>query len=327
MMLRQALDTTRVFYATDIHGSTLCFRKFLNASHYYKANTLILGGDLTGKAVIPIIEQTNAAYSAEFLGQERILKDQRELDCLENEIANSGMYSFRTDKEQIADLNAHPAKMDQLFKELINRRLREWMGIVDELRKTSEVMMYVTGGNDDDYSIDQILEEPSAPVVHATDEIVYLDDLHEMISLPYSNMTPWKCPRDISEDEYGKRIEGIADKVRDHQNAIFNFHCPPIDSGLDTCPRLDATTYPPKPIVENGTVVVGGAGSTAVRSAIEKNHPLVGLHGHIHESRGLAKIGGTMCFNPGSEYSEGILRGVILSLNDKKVGSYLFTSG
>jgi Icc-related predicted phosphoesterase len=69
------------------------------------------------------------------------------------------------------------------------------------------------------------------------------------------------------------------------------------------------------------------AGSTAVREAIEELQPLVGLHGHIHEGRGETKIGRTLCLNPGSVYSEGVLNGVLLTLADGQVRDYQFTQG
>jgi Icc-related predicted phosphoesterase len=91
--------------------------------------------------------------------------------------------------------------------------------------------------------------------------------------------------------------------------------------------KLDASTDPPSPILEGGQPVVFGAGSHSVRAAIEKQQPLLGLHGHLHESRGAFRIGRTLCLNPGSEYGEGILRGVIVTLTPEKVLSYQFVSG
>ncbi len=64
-----------------------------------------------------------------------------------------------------------------------------------------------------------------------------------------------------------------------------------------------------------------------MRAAIEKYKPLLGLHGHVHESKGFVNIGSTLCINPGSEYGEGILRGVIVELGDGKVKNYLLTQG
>jgi uncharacterized protein len=60
------------------------------------------------------------------------------------------------------------------------------------------------------------------------------------------------------------------------------------------------------------------AGSEAVRSVIETYQPLVALHGHIHESRGVAKLAKTVCLNPGSEYIEGVLHGALLEFDEKR---------
>jgi hypothetical protein len=68
-------------------------------------------------------------------------------------------------------------------------------------------------------------------------------------------------------------------------------------------------------------------GSTAVAEMIEKYQPLLGLHGHIHEATGKRQIGRTLCVNPGSNYTEGILNGFILTLDDKKIKGAIFTSG
>ena len=244
---------------------------------------------------------------------------------MEKRIADMGGYSLRVARGETEELNANPTKVKEVFKQLIIERLGEWISLADELASRSSLEIYMTGGNDDDFFIEPILKEAKA-VINPDGRVVQIDELHEMISCPYSNLTPWKCPRDIPEDELKTRIEEFAVQVKDHQNSIFNFHVPPIDSGLDTCPKLDTSTDPPTPIIERGNVVMYNAGSTSVRSAIEKYHPLVSLHGHIHESRGVREIGRTTCFNPGSEYAEGILRGVIISLSDKKVG-YQFTSG
>ena len=43
----------RIFYATDVHGSEVCWRKFLNAGPFHKADVLILGGDLAFGVVAP----------------------------------------------------------------------------------------------------------------------------------------------------------------------------------------------------------------------------------------------------------------------------------
>jgi Icc-related predicted phosphoesterase len=53
------------------------------------------------------------------------------------------------------------------------------------------------------------------------------------------------------------------------------------------------------------------------------------VHGHIHESRGICRLGRTLALNPGSVYSDGALQGALLDLNAKKgkVARYLLVTG
>jgi len=322
---RKSTKLTRLFFATDLHGSDVCFRKFMNAPRYYQTNTLILGGDLTGKFVTPIIKQNDGSYELEYLGKKTVATNEEELESYEKKLANMGAYSFRTTQNEVEQLNADPKKVKERFDGLMAERLTAWVKMADEVAKASGVRIYITGGNDDEYFVESVLKNASS-VVNANDQLVDIDG-HEMISCAYSNITPFKCPRDISEEELMVKIEEMAAKLHNPQNALFNLHVPPIDSGLDLCPKVDTSTDPPKLLIQNGNVLQYGAGSTSVRSAIEKYQPLVGLHGHIHESSGLKEIGRTVCFNPGSEYGEGVLRGFIISLSDKKVASYQFVSG
>jgi Icc-related predicted phosphoesterase len=90
---------------------------------------------------------------------------------------------------------------------------------------------------------------------------------------------------------------------------------------------LDWTTDPPTQIVKAGQIVLHGAGSRSVRLAIETHQPMLGLHGHIHESAGVIRLGRTLCANPGSEYGEGVLRGFLARLADGAVESYQLTTG
>jgi len=316
---------SRLFFATDLHGSDVCFRKFLNAPRYYQTNTLILGGDLTGKFVTPIIKHDDGSYELEFLGKKTVPSNEEELASYEKKLANMGAYSFRTTQNEVEELRADPKKVKERFNGLMAERLSAWVKMADEVAKASGVRIYMTGGNDDEYFVENILKNASS-VVNANEQLVDIDG-HEMISCAYSNITPFKCPRDISEEELMAKIEEMATKLSNPLNALFNLHVPPIDSGLDLCPKVDTSTDPPKLLIQNGNILQYSAGSTAVRSTIEKYQPLVGLHGHIHESSGMKEIGRTRCFNPGSEYGEGVLRGFIVSLNDKKVASYQFVSG
>jgi Icc-related predicted phosphoesterase len=316
-------DITRIFFATDLHGSDKCYLKFLNAGKFYKSNVLIMGGDITGKLMIPIVKDPNGRYHATYSDSRREASNETELKELESSIRMSGFYPYHTTPEQMAEMQHNEAKVEALFKQVMLENVRRWVEMAEQRLNGTGISVYITGGNDDLAEITPILQGSSF-VIDPEEKVIDLTDRYQMLSTGWSNPTPWKTPRETTEGELGKKIDGMASQIRDFKRTIFNIHVPPYDSGLDICPRLDANL---KPIIVGGEIAVGPAGSTAVRSAIEKYQPLVGLHGHIHESKGFVKIGKTFCVNPGSEYSEGILRGVLVDLEDSKVKNFLLTQG
>lgn len=326
VFFKRKKDFTRIYYATDLHGSDKCFLKFTKAATIYKADVLILGGDITGKQVIPILKQSDNLFTAQFLGREWKLRSEEEVREIEKTIRDSGCYSYRTTPREMEEINADPSRINEVFTQLTSETLRRWIKIAEERLKDTDIKLFMTGGNDDDFFIESILEE-SDFIINPEGKVVNIDEHHEMISTGYSNITPWKCPRDIPESELAEKIETMTSQVKNMKNCIFNFHCPPIDSQIDTAPKLDATSTPPKFITKAGQIIMYGAGSTAVRNSIEKYQPLLGLHGHIHESRGFNYIGKTFCINPGSEYGEGILRGCLVNVGKEKVKGFQFLSG
>ena len=315
----------RLFFATDVHGSEICFRKFLNAPKLYQVDTLVLGGDITGKVIVPIVETAPGKFVTTFLDIKQEF-DQDKVKAFEEKITNSGYYPYRTTEDQMSSLKSNQSNVDKLFLQLMIERLESWVKLTEETFKDQAVVCYITGGNDDPYEISEALNK-SKRVQDPEEKVVQLDDEHEMISLGYSNPTPWKLPRDVSEEVLAEKIEAMTSRVGNMANCVFNLHVPPKESMLDQCPLLDGSVDPPKPVSSGGQPVFAGAGSKAVLDAIQKHQPLLGLHGHIHESRAAQKFGRTLCLNPGSEYSEGILRGAIVTYNEKKILSYQFTSG
>ncbi len=316
------MGKTRIFFTTDIHGSEHCFRKFLNAAKFYKVNTLIVGGDITGKMVVPILKNEDGSVQAQIMGKERIAKNEKEAAQLMNFISSMGFYPYVTTREEMERLK-DPQKLEELFRELVINTLKNWVALADERLKNSDVKCFIQLGNDDIPEVAEILDR-SECIVNPEEKVVWIDEHHEMISAGYANITPWKCPRDLPEEELEKRIEKMASKVDNLENAIFNFHCPPYGTELDLAPEIDENLTV---IMKGGKISLTHVGSMAIRKAIEKYQPLISLHGHIHESRGIYRLGKTLCFNPGSEYTEGILRGVIIQLKEKGLASYQLTSG
>lgn len=311
----------KLFYATDVHGSDRCFAKFVNAAAFYGADAILLGGDLTGKATVPLVGD-NGVHRGVFLGDD-VAADGDDLVELEKRIANAGYYSFRCTADEEEALRADPAAREALFLELMRERLARWVALAEERLRPHDIPCYMNAGNDDPAEIDEVLEE-SDWVQFLEGKVVRLPEGTEVASCGYANRTPWDCPRDVEEEELSRRLEAVISELDDPSAAVFNFHCPPYDTGIDSGPKLDENL--------RMTSGAGGAemhpvGSTACRTMIERYQPVLGLHGHLHESRGVHKLGRTICLNPGSEYNEGILRGALIELRKGKVRGHQFTAG
>lgn len=308
MLHRSRPPRLRILFATDLHGSEVVFRKFLNAIRVYEVSVAILGGDLTGKRILPVLVQPHG-WIASIGGEERRANTEDELHKLTRSIRDLGQYPVLVDEAELATLRQNPSAVEARFVTECHAQVTDWMHRAAERLEPLGIPLFVTGGNDDFLSIEPILNE--APyITNAEGRVVEIATGIEMISTGYGNPTPWQCPRDISEDELAERIKAMADDLSDARQAVFNLHVPPYGSGLDQCPKLDTTVDPPRPIV--GEEIA--AGSTAVRDAIVRYGPALSLHGHIHESRGIQRLGSTVCINPGSEYGEGVLRSAVIDL-------------
>jgi Icc-related predicted phosphoesterase len=319
----------RVLFATDVHGSEKCFRKFLNAGHLYKADVMILGGDITGKFIAPVIPLPDNSYKVLIQDtksvQERIAPTEQELAEIITGLRLNGFYPYRTTEQELNDMKSDPKILDGVFEKVITAELERWLQTAEQRLKDGKIKCYVTGGNDDPLYVTSTLEK-SELVQNPEGQVVDLGDSYEMLSCGFSNQTPWKAPREMSEEGLADYINGMASQIRNHEKSVFNIHVPPFDAGIDAAPKLDVSTYPPVPVMSAGQYVMVPVGSKSVRTAIEKYAPLVGLFGHIHESKGAVRIGRTMCFNPGSEYSEGVLCAYLLNFQGTKV-QYQLLSG
>ena len=321
-------EATRLFFATDLHGSERTFRKFINAGKFYGVNVLVMGGDIQGKLMIPIIKESNGHHRATLQGRVEHLSTEEELKSLMGRLDILGFYYRVMEEDEFLSLQSDSKAVNALFNDLAKQRLSNWVDLAEERLNGTGIRCFVTGGNDDEWEVLSAMKRNDAKSFFACEnEMVHVDEDHSMISVGLSTPTPWNTPREVSEEELGRMIEEMAVKVPDMKKAIFNFHDPPKDSTLDTCPMLDWTKDPPEQIIQGGQPVMHGAGSASVRTAIEKYKPMLGLHGHIHESQSVAKIGRTTCVNPGSEYAEGILRGCIITFVDGEVQGYQMTSG
>jgi Icc-related predicted phosphoesterase len=314
---------TTIFYASDLHGSEVCFKKFTNAARFYKADVLILGGDLTAKMVIPIVEFGNGIFKATLLGKKQTATNREELEDLEARINANGFYSYRCGLDELDALNSSKEKQRDIFRKAIIDSLKNWIDLAEKRLVNSGVECYIMAGNDDDPAVVDVMNA-SPFIVNPEGRKLKVAEEYEMVSLGFSNRTPFDSPRELDESDLYEKIVEQAGLLENPQKAIFNLHCPPYDSGLDLAPKL---TPDMEMVMSAGRPVMIPVGSTSVRRAIEEFQPLLGLHGHVHESRGAARIGRTLCLNPGSEYVASVLRGVIVKLAGGRIESYQFVSG
>jgi Icc-related predicted phosphoesterase len=318
---------TRIFFAADIHGSQVTFRKFLAAAAFYGVDALVFGGDLMGKALVPIL-RTNGGFQASFQGRDEAF-DADGLGAFTDALEQPGFYWKVFDRDEYEEVERDPVAKHGLFHELASERLAGWIDRAEESLRGTGVRLYLTGGNDDEPAVLETLDRHDGDRVVASEgRLVELDDEHTMITVGLSTFTPWDTPREASEEEIARTIEAAVATVPDAGRCVFNLHCPPKDTPIDTCLKLEVRPGElPRPVREGGRFVTTGGGSVAVREAIERYQPLVGLHGHIHESGGRFRIGRTQTFNPGSEYVQGVLQGVIVSLRRGRLVSYQHTQG
>jgi len=304
--------TMRIYFATDIHGSEVCWRKFLNAGQFYHADVLILGGDVTGKAVVPVVAAAGGYRVRQFAG-DRVLSA-AETAAMETRIMDMGFYPYRTTDDELEEIWDDPAAVHQVFLNVMSETLQRWLNIAEERLSGTGIQLYAMTGNDDPPELQEMLRN-SAVLTETEDRLIEVGEGISMVSFGYSNRTPWHTPRELDDDELERRLEKLAAQVRQPERAIFNFHVPPARTAIDKAPALDGSL---KPVVKGGTVQMQSVGSEGVRRVLERYEPMLGLHGHIHESRGAIRLGRTLAINPGSEYGDGVLCGALLEVDGKR---------
>jgi uncharacterized protein len=311
----------KIFYATDVHGSEICWKKFINAGPFYEVDAIILGGDMTGKAVIPLIYQGSNRWKVTVQEVENILEGKEALETMVKSIRNRGYYPYVTDPDETAAISSDQALSDRVFMKEVLTTLERWLDYADQKLAGSSLRCYVCPGNDDAFEIDEVLKT-SKCVENIEGRVIQLDQHHEMISSGWTNPTPWDTEREEEEASLEKRYEAMASSLKNPRTAVFNLHAPPFSSGLDEAPELTSDMR----LAYAGQSLIP-VGSKATLKLIEKYAPMLSLHGHIHEGRGSRKLRKTLCINAGSMYEQGILLGAVIDLHPKKVGNYILTSG
>jgi Icc-related predicted phosphoesterase len=312
---------TKLFFATDVHGSDICWSKFLNAGKFYEADVLILGGDMTGKAVVPFVHQGGKNYKVTLLEQEFQITNEDELADMRKRVRSRGYYPYMTTPDEIAELDKDPDRVSGIFLQEVLNVVQQWMDLADKKLDGTGMKVYCCPGNDDVEEVDEIVRA-SRSVILAEGQVTRLDGVHEMIASGWSNRTPWDTHREEDEDQLKLRYEAMISNLQHPKNAVFNIHVPPYKTGLDDASELDKDL---RPVLAGQSIIP--VGSTALREVIEKYQPLLSLHGHIHEGRGTTRIGRTLCINPGSMYEQGTLLGALVAVEKGKIENFVLTSG
>jgi uncharacterized protein len=317
MTRRSRTGVTRLYVVSDFHASDVAWKKMLNVIRLgtYKADVVLYAGDLTGKAIVPITARDDGDFEADLLGVRRVARSEEELTRLEADIAALGFYAHRTTADEARALDRDPATLAELFRTNIRRRVADWLSLASERLEGLGVPVFVIPGNDDPYDIDDVLAGSDA-VENVDGRVADIPGGLQVLGLGKSSPTPWRTPRELPDDAFRQEIATLTDEIRDPSRTIFLIHCPPHNSGLDVAPLLDSDL---RPRASAGDLLRGPVGSVGVREAIESTQPILGLHGHIHESGGETKIGSTLCLNPGSEAAFGILRGYLVDVGSQGI--------
>lgn len=312
----------RIFFATDVHGSEVCWRKFLNSGKHYQADVIILGGDMTGKALVPVIDDGGGRWHATLLEHRQELVGEDKVAEFEQAVIRRGYYPFRITPQELHELAQDEPRWHALFEEQMLATVERWMELADEKLAGTGIRCFVCPGNDDQLEVDDVISR--AKTVELGEGRVVEIDGYQMASSGWANRTPWDTYREEDEPQLAERIERMASQVTaPPERTIFSLHCPPYGTGLDDAPELTAEMD-----LKDAGHAVKPVGSTAVRDAIERHQPALSLHGHIHECRATKRLGRTLCVNPGSSYEQGQLLGAVIDIEGgKQVKKFVLTSG
>ncbi len=277
----------KILFVSDIHGSENVFRKSLNAAKMYKVNYLIFGGDIFSKDFIPVIDK----------GGSKLLDGKEvEISQLEEDSKVSGKLPLVMKEEEFQEAINNKKDMNSIIVRELEGQASRWVKIFHEKMNGSDIETLWNLGNDDPLELDEYLNELGIELAEA--KVRELGEF-KVVSSGYVNPTPFGTYRELPDSTLFLRLDSMFKEVGEGP-VILNAHAPPINTKLDQAVNKDRKR--------------NNVGSKAVRDIIEKYKPIVGLHGHIHESGGTDKIGNTKIGNPGSYYSDGIMSAIFLVL-------------
>jgi uncharacterized protein len=321
------MATRSIFFVADLHGSEPVLNKVINSAKFYGVDTIVIGGDITGKLLIPIVDVGGGRYSLELYGVPTTI-EAKDLEETKKKIRATGNYWTMVSRSEYDAMASNPAEVKRHFLEKMLEHLQSFYAKAEDRLRANGVKVYIIPGNDDYVEVADFLKSRSSDVViNFEQDIVELGE-YQLVGYGKSNPTPWHTPRETSDAVLGQELRQLTAKA-DPSRTLLIAHAPPVDTTIDKAPKLTADL---KPVIGGGHMEMVSVGSVEVRHVIEELEPVAALHGHIHESAGVDTVIGrhgkkVPVMNPGSQYSSGVLQGIIVQLADGKVKGYNFTTG
>lgn len=322
----------KLLIVSDLHGSRMAYGKLSNAPRIYDCEAVIFAGDLTGKAVVPIVNVNDDLYEAVIFGDHKTFPE-KELENTIKTIEMSGYYTAVLSKSEYEELANDEKKIRDLFLRVEREKLEAAFQNIENKFSQKKTKIYILPGNDDSESISEFAREYSSNsdiFVDIDERIAEVGDL-QLLGFGFSNKTPWNSPRELTEEQIEARLSDMFDKIDQSRlsKTVAVIHVPPHGTMIDQAPAL---TPDLRPVIKGGDAVMTSVGSTAVRKVIEKYSPMMGIHGHIHESPGVDYIRSNTrrkvpVLNAGSEYQAGVLRGALVAVEDGNVDNVMLTRG
>ncbi|MCH4816536.1 MAG: phosphoesterase [Saccharolobus sp.] len=264
----------KIGFFTDVHGSEYSFKRSLNITKARKVDFLIVSGGLMAKEIL-FVEDTGGKY---FLNGKKV-----NLNNLNEEALRSGKYIVVDKKEVIEDIKSDKSKLEKVISEKVTEQMSRWVKIADEVFRLERI--FWSAGHGDIPQLDSILKNFGGKLIN--ENVINIEEI-QIVSLGYGSPMG-NSYREIPDSELyikGKSLLKDADKER----LIMNFHMPPLNTKLDNAKVGLRKSH---------------VGSKAVLDLITEFQPLISLHGHVHESTSMDKIGETIALNPGSLYQLG----------------------
>ncbi len=194
----------RIFLACDPHGSQQTWVKMCQAPKVFKADVAMMCGDLTGKAIMPIIQEKENRWYAQPYGKRKQFKKQKDVDRFFAFQKDAGFYPYVMTPDELAALREKKGAIKELFQKLMSERMQEWLDMAAE-RIPPDVDIIVNPGNDDSWVIDPIIENHPR-IIYPLKQVI---DVHgyPLISCEWVNSTPWDTERECPDEELMEKLE------------------------------------------------------------------------------------------------------------------------